>query len=85
MTRKILQVGGLASRERTLHSHLGDHRDAFSARFLPINRMIFPRIARHTIGVVAVGSRRYIDWIGVLYRSVFRLCRSHRDHHHSSP
>jgi len=35
--------------------------------------MILPRIARHTIGVVAVGARRYIDWIGVLYRSVFTL------------
>src|ERR1700741_5004933 len=32
--------------------------------------MVFPRIARHTIGVVAVGARRYIDWLGALYRSV---------------
>ena len=35
--------------------------------------MIFPSIARHTIGVVAVGARRYIDWFGALYRSVFIL------------
>jgi hypothetical protein len=32
--------------------------------------MIFPHIARNTIGVVAVGARRYIDWLGALYRSV---------------
>ena len=31
-------------------------------------RMIFPRIVRHTVGIVAVGSRKYIDWIAVLYR-----------------
>jgi hypothetical protein len=50
-----------------------------------MNRMIFPRIARHTVGVVAVGSRRYIDWFGVLYRSVFRLYWSYRGHHRSYP
>lgn len=32
--------------------------------------MIFPRIARHTVGVVAVGARKYIDWIAALYRYV---------------
>jgi hypothetical protein len=32
--------------------------------------MILPSIVRHTIGVVAVGARRYIDWLGALYRSV---------------
>ncbi|KAI0000574.1 Mechanosensitive ion channel-domain-containing protein [Russula vinacea] len=32
--------------------------------------MIFPHIARNTIGVVAVGARRYIDWLGALYRYV---------------
>ena len=46
---------------------LGQHLSAF---FLPINRMIFPHIARNTIGVVAVGARRYIDWLGALYRFV---------------
>lgn len=30
--------------------------------------MILPRIARHSLGVVAVGARKYIDWIAVLYR-----------------
>ncbi|KAH9963910.1 Mechanosensitive ion channel-domain-containing protein [Russula dissimulans] len=32
--------------------------------------MILPRIARYTIGVVAVGSRRYIEWLIVLHRYV---------------
>ncbi|OBZ67098.1 putative MscS family protein C2C4.17c [Grifola frondosa] len=32
--------------------------------------MVLPRVARHTIGVVAVGSRRYIDWLDALYRYV---------------
>jgi len=32
--------------------------------------MILPHIARHTIGLVAVGSRRYIDWLVALYRYV---------------
>lgn len=31
---------------------------------------IFPPILRHTIGLVAVGSRRYIDWLEVLHRYV---------------
>jgi hypothetical protein len=43
--------------------------------------MILPRIARHTIGVVAVGARPYIEWFGVLYRYVFRLYWSHRGRH----
>ena len=41
--------------------------------FLPINRMILPSIVRHTVGVVAVGARRYIDWLGALYRFVVIL------------
>lgn len=32
--------------------------------------MILPRLAKHTVGVVAVGSRRYIDWLGALRRYV---------------
>jgi len=36
----------------------------------PFNRMILPHVARYTIGVVAVGSRRYIDWLVALSRSV---------------
>ncbi|KAH9058802.1 Mechanosensitive ion channel-domain-containing protein, partial [Lactarius vividus] len=32
--------------------------------------MILPRLAKHTVGVVAVGSRRYIDWLGALHRYV---------------
>lgn len=32
--------------------------------------MIFPRVLRSTIGVVALGTRRYIDWMEVLHRSV---------------
>jgi hypothetical protein len=32
--------------------------------------MVLPLIAKHTIGVVAVGARRYIDWLGALYRYV---------------
>jgi hypothetical protein len=35
--------------------------------------MMLPSIVRHTIGVVAVGARRYIDWLGALYRSVVVL------------
>lgn len=35
--------------------------------------MIFPHVLRSTIGVVAVGSRRYIDWMDVLHRSVLIL------------
>ena len=30
--------------------------------------MVFPRIVKSTIGVVAVGSRRYIDWLDALHR-----------------
>jgi hypothetical protein len=70
---QILQVGGPVLRERMSHSVLWGHRDSFSARFLPINRMILPAIARHTIGVVAVGARRYIDWLGALWRFVVVL------------
>lgn len=32
--------------------------------------MILPSIVRHTVGVVAVGARRYIDWLGALRRYV---------------
>lgn len=32
-----------------------------------------PAIARSTIGIVAVASRRYIDWLQALYRYVKRL------------
>ncbi|KAI0785645.1 Mechanosensitive ion channel-domain-containing protein [Abortiporus biennis] len=32
--------------------------------------MILPHIARNTVGVVAVGTRRYIDWLDVLHRYV---------------
>lgn len=32
--------------------------------------MILPHFARNTVGVVAVGARRYIDWLAVLYRYV---------------
>ena len=35
--------------------------------------MILPAIAKHTIGVVAVGARRYIDWLGALRRFVVVL------------
>ncbi|KAI0081214.1 hypothetical protein K474DRAFT_1588143 [Panus rudis PR-1116 ss-1] len=35
--------------------------------------MILPRIARYTLGVVAVGTRRYIDWLEVLHRYVATL------------
>jgi hypothetical protein len=45
--------------------------NSFSGRLIPINRTLLPHIARHTIGVVAVGARRYIEWLGVLRRSVF--------------
>ena len=31
-------------------------------------RMMLPRVARYTVGVVAVGTRRYIDWLDVLHR-----------------
>jgi hypothetical protein len=31
---------------------------------------ILPPILRHTIGLVAVNSRRYIDWLEVLHRDV---------------
>lgn len=33
-------------------------------------RRVFPFFLRHTIGLVAVGSRRYIDWLDVLHRYV---------------
>ncbi|KAI0001284.1 Mechanosensitive ion channel-domain-containing protein [Russula compacta] len=32
--------------------------------------MILPRIAKHTVGIVAVGARRYIQWLALLYRYV---------------
>ncbi|ETW80431.1 Mechanosensitive ion channel [Heterobasidion irregulare TC 32-1] len=32
--------------------------------------MLLPRLARYTVGIVAVGSRRYIDWLEVLHRYV---------------
>ncbi|EMD37930.1 hypothetical protein CERSUDRAFT_49967 [Gelatoporia subvermispora B] len=32
--------------------------------------MVLPRLARHTVGLVAVASRRYIEWLAVLYRYV---------------
>ncbi|KAJ7924831.1 hypothetical protein B0H13DRAFT_1976209 [Mycena leptocephala] len=32
--------------------------------------MILPRIIRRTIGVIAVGTRRYLDWLQVLHRYV---------------
>jgi len=35
--------------------------------------MILPSIARHSVGVVAVGARRYVDWLGALHRSVVVL------------
>jgi hypothetical protein len=35
--------------------------------------MILPSIVRHTVGVVVVGARRYIDWLGALNRSVVIL------------
>jgi hypothetical protein len=56
--------------ERMSHSELRGQWDSFSLRFLPVNRMVLPLIAKHTIGVVAVGARRYIDWLGALYRYV---------------
>lgn len=34
---------------------------------------MFPHVVRHTVGVVAVGARKYIDWVAVLYRCVM-LC-----------
>jgi hypothetical protein len=36
--------------------------------------MVFPRIARYTVGAVAVGTRKYIDWLAVLYRYDKRCC-----------
>jgi hypothetical protein len=41
--------------------------------------MLLPHIARHTLGVVAVGARHYIDWLGVLRRSVlvFMIIKVH--------
>lgn len=30
--------------------------------------MIIPRLIRHTVGIVAIGSRRYIDWLEALNR-----------------
>jgi hypothetical protein len=33
-------------------------------------RRVLPLILRHTIGLVAIGSRRYIDWLEVLHRYV---------------
>lgn len=38
--------------------------------------MVLPRIARHTIGVVAVGARRYIDWFGALHRYCVHISRT---------
>ncbi|CAL1707549.1 unnamed protein product [Somion occarium] len=35
--------------------------------------MMLPRLARYTLGVVAVASRRYIDWLDVLHRYVALL------------
>lgn len=35
-----------------------------------LSRMILPRMIRKTIGVIAVGTRRYLDWLQVLYRYV---------------
>ncbi|KAJ7901846.1 Mechanosensitive ion channel-domain-containing protein [Mycena olivaceomarginata] len=32
--------------------------------------MILPRIVRRTVGVIAVGTRRYLDWLQVLHRYV---------------
>ncbi|KAJ7188245.1 Mechanosensitive ion channel-domain-containing protein [Mycena filopes] len=32
--------------------------------------MIFPRIIRWTVGTIAVGTRRYLDWLQVLHRYV---------------
>ncbi|KAH9948995.1 Mechanosensitive ion channel-domain-containing protein [Amylocystis lapponica] len=32
--------------------------------------MVLPHIARHTIGIVAIGARRYIDWIAALKRYI---------------
>ncbi|KAJ6625628.1 Mechanosensitive ion channel-domain-containing protein [Mycena sp. CBHHK59/15] len=32
--------------------------------------MILPRIVRRTIGIIAVGTRRYLDWLQVLHRYV---------------
>lgn len=31
---------------------------------------MFPSFLRHTVGLVAIGSRRYIDWLDVLHRYV---------------
>ncbi|TDL26257.1 hypothetical protein BD410DRAFT_784344 [Rickenella mellea] len=31
---------------------------------------LLPHVGRHTVGVVAVASRRYIDWLGALHRYV---------------
>ncbi len=30
--------------------------------------MATPRLTRNTLGVVAVGARRYIDWLEALHR-----------------
>lgn len=31
---------------------------------------MLPSVLRHTVGLVAIGSRRYIDWLEVLHRYV---------------
>lgn len=33
-------------------------------------RKILPHVARYSLGIVAVGTRRYIDWLDVLHRWV---------------
>lgn len=49
--------------------------------------MLLPRLARYTVGIVAVGSRRYIDWLEVLHRyvgnSYGRLHSLHVIRHHN--
>lgn len=37
------------------------------------SRRIFPAIIRATLGVVAIGTRRYIDWALVLHRYALAL------------
>ena len=67
---KILQVGGPAYWERMSKSELRANYDSHLWHLQFINRRLLPHIAKHTVGVVAVGSRRYIDWLEALHRSV---------------
>ena len=73
MSLKFCRLVGLSCGSVCLIQLSEAIRDSFSTLFLHIYRMILPSIVRHTVGVVAVGARRYIDWLGALHRSVVVL------------